>query len=161
MKFDRDKVPFQQISEKRYAHIACHTRAEASRAKEEKDKEALENYIINLFKIDYINPRIRKQIKEYVEDYHFTYSGILNTLKYWYEIKKNDIAKSNGALGIVPYVYQQAYDYFYSLWLAHEKNKNKEFTTYIPTVREVHIPVPERKILKKNKFSFLDEEVNQ
>jgi hypothetical protein len=41
-----------------------------------------------------------------VEDYHFTYSGILNTLKYWYEIKKNDTSKSNGALGIVPYVYQ-------------------------------------------------------
>lgn len=160
MKFDRDKMPFQQVSEKRYAHIACHSRAEANKVKEERDKETLEKYIIQLFKIEYINPRIRKQLKEFVEDYHYTYSGILNTLKYWYEIKKNDISKSNGGLGIVPYVYQQAYDYFYALWLAHEKNKDKEMITYIPKVREIHIPVPERKILKRKKFSFLDEEVD-
>lgn len=127
--------------------------------KEEKDAQALEEYIVILFQLEYLNPRIRKQIKEYVEQYGFTYSGILKTLQYWYEVKKNDITKANGGIGIVPYVYTQAKNYYHSLWLANEKNKDKNIEDYIPIIREVKVLSPQRKIKKKKKFSFLDDEV--
>ena len=61
---------------------------------------------INIFGDNYVNPRIRKQINEYVNTYNFTYSGILKALTYFYEIKEGDKDKANNGIGIVPYVYK-------------------------------------------------------
>ena len=158
MSFDANVEPFVKVSSRRYAHQKCSENKEENLSQLEKDKEALDQYIMKLFNITYIDPRIRKQIKQYIEEYHYTYSGILKTLVYHYEIKGGDIDKANGALGIVPYVYQKAYNYYYSLWEAQQKNKEKIIEHYIPKVKEIIIPVPERKIKKRKNFSFLDEE---
>ena len=158
MSFDANVEPFVKVSSRRYAHQKCSENKEENLSQLEKDKEALEQYIMKLFNITYIDPRIRKQIKQYIEEYHYTYSGILKALVYHYEIKGGDIDKANGALGIVPYVYQKAYNYYYSLWEAQQKNKEKIIEHYIPKVKEIIIPVPERKIKKRKNFSFLDEE---
>ena len=83
---------------------------------------------------------------------------MLKALIYHYEIKGGDIDKANGALGIVPYVYQKAYNYYYSLWEAQQKNKEKIIEYYVPKVKEIIIPAPERKVKKRKNFSFLDEE---
>lgn len=40
------------------------------------------------------------------------YRGQLLTLKYFYEIKKNKTDKSNGSIGIIPFVYQEAKLYY-------------------------------------------------
>jgi hypothetical protein len=55
-------------------------------------------------------------------------------------------------------VYKDAYNYYYALWLAQQKNEDKDLSDYIPQQVEIHIPVPERTVMRKNKFSFLDEE---
>jgi hypothetical protein len=68
-KFDRDRLPFSQISERRFAHIVCAQRAKAEQDKTEKDKEILYGYIKQLFNTDTINPRILKQLKEYINEY--------------------------------------------------------------------------------------------
>ena len=62
---DRDKLPFIQISAKRYAHQECSLTEDEKKNKEEQDKIDLENYIMSLFKTDYIDAKIRKQIKQY------------------------------------------------------------------------------------------------
>lgn len=41
-----------------------------------------------------------------------TYRGQLLSLKYFYEIKKNSIKKSNGSIGIVPFIYDEAKIYY-------------------------------------------------
>ena len=69
-------------------------------------------------KIDYVDARIQLQIKQYINDYNFTYSGIRKALIYFYEIKGNSIDKANGGIGIVPYVYKNAYNYYLALWQA-------------------------------------------
>jgi hypothetical protein len=79
-------------------------------------------------------------------------------LTYFYEIKGNSIEKANGGIGIIPYIYKDAYNYYYSLWLARQKNENKVVETYIPEVKEIIIAPPKRKIKKRNLFTFLDEE---
>ena len=127
--------------------------------KEEQDKIALENYIMKMFNTTYIDPRIRKQIKQYIEDYHYTYSGIHKSLTYFYEIKGNSIDKANGGIGIVPYIYQKAYQYYFSLWEAQQKNKDVVIEEYVPTVKEIIIPPPQRKTKKRKLFTFLDEEI--
>lgn len=41
-----------------------------------------------------------------------TYRGQLLSLKYFYEIKKNSIKKSNGSIGIIPFIYDEAKIYY-------------------------------------------------
>ena len=156
--FDRDKLPFKQISAQRYAHYECAVAAENSKKQEDKDKEDLENYIMKLLNESFINARVRKQINNYIETYNYTYSGMKKALVYFYEVKKNDVSKANGGIGIIPYCYKQAYDYYYSLWLAKQKNENKDIQTFVPTVREVRIPIPQRNIKKRKLFTFLDDD---
>lgn len=157
-KFDRDKLPFVQISQRRYAHQECSLTEEQKLNKEEQDKLDLENYILKLFKIDYIDARIRKQINQYREEYNYTYSGIRKALTYFYEVKGNSIEKANGGIGIVPYIYQHAYNYYLALWQAQQKNQDKVLHDYVPKVKEIVIPRPQRKVKKRELFTFLDEE---
>lgn len=157
-KFDRDRIPFVQVKNKRYAHSECHQEVENSISQEEIDKQELEKYILKLLNISYLDPKIRKQLKQYIEEYNFTYSGILKSLIYFYEVKGNSVDKANGGIGIVPWVYKTAYQYYYSLWEAQQKNINKTISDYIPAVKEITIPIPQVKIKKRQLFTFLDKE---
>ena len=158
-KFDRDKFPFIQVSQRRYAHQECSLSEDQKKNKEEQDRIDLENYILQLFKVDYIDVKIRKQIKQYREEYNYTYSGIRKALVYFYEVKGNSIEKANGGIGIVPYVYQQAYNYYLAIWQAQQKNQDKVLVNYVPKVKEIVIPRPQRKVKKRELFTFLDEEI--
>lgn len=79
-------------------------------------------------------------------------------LVYFYEVKGNSIEKANGGVGIIPYVYRQAFDYYYALWQAQQQNKDKQISEYQPRIVEVTIRRPQRKVKKRKLFSFLDEE---
>ena len=59
----------------------------------------------------------------------------------------------------MPYVYKDAYNYYYSIWLANQKNEYVKPEDFVIPVREVHIPVPQRKVKQRKLFTFLDEEV--
>ena len=157
-RFDRDKVECVQVSAKRYAHKECSMSEAEKLSQEQKDKQELEEYIMKLFKTSYVEPRVQKQIKQFREEYHYTYSGIRKALIYFYEVKGNSIEKANGGIGIVPYTYTNAFNYYYSLWEAQQKNENKKVQEYVPIVKEIIISRPQRKLKKTQFFKFLDEE---
>ena len=124
------------------------------------DLEKLMIYIIQLYKLkdNYIPQRLMKQITQYENDYEFTYSGMLKALKYWYEIKKHPI-DTNFGVGIIPRVYAEAKQYYYSLYLAQlENEKIKDYNEYIPKDIEIVITPPQKKIEKRNLFTFLEED---
>ena len=156
--FDRDKEPFEQVSAQRYAHLACAMAAKNEKSQADLDKEDLEKYILQLLNEDFISPRVRKQINQFVQEYNYTYSGMKKALVYFYEVKGNDKSKAAGGIGIIPYVYRQAYEYYYSLWLANQKNEDKVIVHYVPTVREVKIPSPQLKQKRRKLFSFFEED---
>lgn len=156
-RFNRDKEPTTQISARRYAHKECAEKHEASKSQEEKDLEALEKYIMRLFDEPYVNARVRKQLKEYKEQYHFTYSGILKTLIYFYEIKGNSIEKANGGIGIIPFVYNDALKYYYALYLAKLANENKNIEIYKPKEKVIEI-LPPKIQPKRVRLLFEDKE---
>ena len=156
--FNADTEEFIKVSNgRRYAHVDCFQKEQA---KINKHTELLD-YINKLYGTEFVSPVVQKQIKEYKSDkYNYTDEGILNTLKYWYEVKKNDVNKANGRISIVPFIYEEANYYFKNIELANERNKkifenNASFK--IETI-EVTIPQPKRKVRKRNLFSFLDEE---
>lgn len=160
--FDRDKYPYVQVKKNRYAHPSCAGTTSESEIiqppEEDKDKLELEQYIMKLLNENYINPRVRKQLNQYVDEYNYTYSGMLKALIYFYEVKGNSLEKANGGVGIIPWIYKDAYNYYYNLWMIKQKNENKDISAYIPQVQEITIEIPKRKPYKRKLFSFLDEE---
>lgn len=156
-RFDRDKVDYIQIG-RRYAHTSCHENHQKELSGIEKDKIALENYIKKLLGIEIITPKVKRQIQEYLEKYNYTYSGILKALIYFYEVKGNDTSKANGGIGIVGYIYQEAWNYYYALWLANTQNEGKDISKYKPNEVVVRITPPKRESRRRKLFSFLDKE---
>lgn len=155
--FDRDKVTTCRQIGKRFAHLECAVQHEANKTAEVSDREKLFNYAQKLLGSRFNGALVGKQVKQFQENYNYTYSGMLRCLTYAYEVKKLDINKSNG-IGIIPYIYQDAYNYYYNLWLINQKNGEKRIEDYIPNVVEVKIPQPELKPQKRKLFTFLDEE---
>lgn len=158
-RFDRNSEPFVAVGARRYAHKSCAEKYEASIPQEEKDYYDLEEYIKKLFNIDTIGIRIKKQIKEFREEYKYTYSGIKKTLHWWYKIKQHNIDESNGALGIVPYVYKDALNYYYSIYMAQLINEDK--TTYVNQIEEIEIAPPIPQPNSKKMFKLSEEEENE
>ena len=156
-KFNRDKESFVQVSARRYAHQKCAEEHENSISEEEKELAKLYEYIKNLLGEDYNAARVTKQIKDYQKD-GMSYSGILKTLIYFYEVKGNSKEKANGGIGIVPFVYQDAYNYYHALWLANQRNEDKDLMAYKPKTIEIKITSPEREPMKRRRFTFLDED---
>lgn len=128
--------------------------------RERTDAEKLDDYIMQLFDYSFVPPLIRKQINNFIKEYNYTYSGMLKALKYFHEVKGNPIQERSG-IGILPYIYKDAYNYYYALWEAQQKNEGKKISDYVPVVREIRIPIPQRNIEKRNLFSFLDEEIEE
>lgn len=154
--FDRKSEECILVSDNRYAHKAC---VEKEATREKSDEEKLYDYIKEMYDLDYVLPNLRKQIQNFIKEYNYTYSGIQKALHYFYVVQNNPINKNRITLGIVPYVYQQSYDYYYSLWNAQQKNLAKgDFSEYIPKEIEVKIKAPIRKPFISKNFSFLDEE---
>lgn len=104
--FNREETKYIHYKN-RYWHVNCYN----EKFPNEEDKEKLRTYIKQLFNINQLSVLINKQIKDYTKEYNYTYSGILGTLIYCYEIQKMDIKKAKG-IGIVPYNYENAKNYF-------------------------------------------------
>lgn len=151
----RSSEDCHQINNSRYAHTAC---KELEDKREKTDAEKLDEYIMNLFNYDYVPPRAKKQIAQFIKEYNYTYSGMLKALVYFYEIKGGSKDDAHDGIGILPYIYNDAYNYYYNLWLANQKNEDKDMQQYVPRVIEVRIEPPQREVYKRKLFTFLDEE---
>ena len=159
--FDRNdpSIKFVKIG-RRYAHLACSINHEANMTQEEKDLRDLCEYIKDLLGSEYNFKKVEHQIKEYKQykdgdSMPYTYSGMLASLKWFYEVKNNSKEAANGGIGIIPYIYNDAKKYYYQLYLAQEKNK--EVTNYEVAVEIINIPPP-RAQQSKIKLWFDDEE---
>lgn len=153
--FDRNQEEWVAINARRYAHKKCHTAAEAGKTQEEKDYEALTQYIKKVFSYSTIPAKITRQITDYKKQYNFTYSGMLKALTWWFDVKKNTTENTNGGIGILPYIYNDAKTYYYGLFIAQMTNKNKEVNTKI---EEVEIAPPRVYVQPPRLFNIEEEE---
>lgn len=108
-RFKKEDTDYEYDEKKRrYFHKECY----AEYKKQVDHRDELKKYILNMFDYKGLGPKINSQLKKYTEELNFTYGGILKALKYFYDIKGNSLAKANGGIGIVPYVYEEANNYF-------------------------------------------------
>lgn len=160
-KFNRDVVQAVRTGARRYAHIECdpnNTDLIPLEQKEDSDLIKLKNFINELYGKEANWALINKQIKTFTLENNYSYSGILKSLIYFYRIKNNSIDKSNGGIGIVPFIYKDAYNYYYSLFSAQEQNKNIDINKITSKIKEITIKSP--RIILPKKFFNLDDEVN-
>lgn len=161
--FDANAEPYVMINSRRYAHQKCQQEKERNKTQEEKDKDKLESYIKEIFGYTKLPEKVSKQIKHQREQLNYSYSAIYKTLKYWFEVKHGDLEKANGGIGIVPWVIEDARNYWLDILEAKELNKELvQKTMEIPVV-EVHILPPKRAPIRqfRKKFTFLEEGNNE
>lgn len=128
--FDREAEPTKQVSARRYAHLKCWEDHVANMSQEEKDIEAFFDYAKKLFGEDYNYVLTKKLAERYVKENNYSYSGMLKSLKWYYEKQGNSIEKSNGSIGIIPYIYKSAYDYYFALYQAQLVNQEKDLSNF-------------------------------
>ena len=179
-RFDRNSVQAVRHGTRRYSHAECEPdntdfvpmelpkrtikkpseEKERIKTQEEIDKEDLEDYIKSLFEISSITPRIKRQIEIFHREKGYTYTGMKKTLKYFFEIRNNDLEKANGGIGIIPYVYNEAATYWRGIWEVQQMNKDIKVEKFNLPVREVHIEPPKREPMKhlRQLFTFLERE---
>lgn len=97
-------------------------------------------------------------MNDYIREYQYTYSGMLKALVYFYEVKGNNKNKANGGIGIIPFIYKDAYNYYYNLWMIQQSNKDKNVIDYVPKLKKIKIPIPKKEPRKRSVFTFLDEQ---
>lgn len=162
-KFFKSKTAdYLLISDGKYAHKEC---LELESKRELTDKEKLDKFILQLYDLTFVPPRVQKQVKEYAEKYNYSYSGMMKTLEYMYAVKGLNVDKTafnTYGIALIKSYYDRAHDYYYSIWEA-QQNQNRvlesySLETFIPKTVEINIPLPKRKELKRQLFSFLDEE---
>lgn len=144
--FDRDIIQAVKINGRRYGHAKCYPDNNNFVPLVEKkisEEQKIKNYAKSILKEQYVAARVNKQIKDFLAE-GYTASGILKTLIYWYEIKHNDVSKAMGGIGIVPYVYKQALDYYYNLYLAEMANVDKDIDEYRPKEIFISIDLPKK-----------------
>lgn len=136
-------VVYKTYKRKRY-HQSCY----AEMVKEAEDKEQnrrsdsiqndyneLESLIKNLFSLTVLPANILKQIDEFVSKYNYTYRGIINSLKYFYNVQGNQVMEDMVTIGIVPYIYLEAEAYYKRIESANQENTKRNISDRINTIR--------------------------
>ena len=101
----------------RYAHKECY---EKNSSPDEIFIPQIYSYLKTQVHITYDYPKCEKQRIYFVTKLGYTNEGIYNALRYFYGVKKASPDKSGNRIGIVPYVYEEAKEYYKNL-----ENKQK------------------------------------
>ena len=96
----------------RYAHLECYNNCYNP---DEDFISLIYKFLKEEVKISFDYPQCEKQRIHFVTKLGYTNEGILNALKYFYLIKKNSPEKAGNRIGIVPYVYDEAKEYYTNL----------------------------------------------
>lgn len=121
--FYKDDVPYKQVG-RRYAHLSCY----------EEYHDPDDDYIGKIYEIvkevfgsAYNYWAIEGMRAKMLRD-GITNKEIYQSLYYWYKVKGSSTAKANGNIGIVPYIVDDANDYFKEIEKYSEKAKQTTFT---------------------------------
>ena len=154
-KIDIAKEPFVQMSQSTFAHKSCVAKVQASKIEQqEQDYNELAKYIKELFGANYLSASVTKQIRDFRVEYGYTYKDMLNTLKYWYEVRRASKELAEGRIGIIPYVYEDAKKYYDTIERTNQLNKNVHYNLQMYHI-EIDAPRPEEK--KPKLFNLGDE----
>jgi hypothetical protein len=116
-------------------HLACFEKMLDDLEAGDTDREELNRYICKLFSLKKITPLIDSQINNFVSINGYTLKGIQGTLYYFFELEEREVGEDVKGIGIVPFVYDEAKDYFSLKSKALEENRKFNKKTQEVSVR--------------------------
>ena len=122
-RFDCEKEEFVMPSKNFYYHKKCYESWRASDLNNAEDEawiDRIYDFIAHDLKQSYDWHKCEVQRERFTKQNGFTNKGIYFTLKYFYEIKGGDWKKGYEGIGIVPYIYKEATEY----WVNRERREN-------------------------------------
>ena len=122
----------------------------------QKEKDNFYSYVCEIFKLKAPGPRIYNQGNSFVEKYGYTYLGMQKTLYFIYAVKKhaNDRPIESKSIGLIPYYYDEAQEYFKRI----DKKKEMIRKEIMNTTEEI-ISVKMAPRAKKAKPAYTKEEI--
>lgn len=143
-----------------YFHKSCYGNfKDAKEIKTDKDYEPLIfDYIARDLKVSYDYYKIKAQINQFVKD-GMTCKGILFTLKYYYDrYGKDNWERGYGGIGIVPYCYKEATDYWVNIEIKKQGSCDKiiKQLEQLKTKPIQEIKFNKNKVKKKSILTFDD-----
>ena len=130
---------------KRYYHEFCYNTL--------LERKALIDYVCELFNYKKPSVKVYQQMTNYYE-HGISYSDMLLALKYFYEIKKGSIDKSQGGIGIITYVIDEAKE-FASLEEIEKKKLIEKFENNELNKKEtLYVHVSEQRDNKKKQIDI-------
>lgn len=100
------------------------------------DKKKLHETICRIFNLKQPGPRNNAYVSKFFNE-GMTYKGMNSTLVYFYEIKKNDTKKAREGIGIIPYVYEEAREYFKMENKRKQENESRLEKIEVKTEQEI------------------------
>lgn len=122
----------------------------------QKEKDNFYSYVCEIFKLKAPGPRIYNQGNSFVEKYGYTYLGMQKTLYFIYAVKKhaNDRPIESKSIGLIPYYYDEAQEYFKRI----DKKKETIRKEIMSTTEEI-ISVKMAPRARKAKPAYTKEEI--
>lgn len=127
--FDRDKISYEEVAYQKYIHKECPIKPSAENLKKMKeiiDKDKFFQLVKEIYGKDYNYMMINKQAENYIQEYGYSWSGMRASLLWFYNVQEGSVEEGNGGIGIIPYVYDKAKEYYYNLYQTQEKNMKIE-----------------------------------
>lgn len=135
------EIGWSKANNTRYAHDIC---IQEHNANEEWLNKVLD-YNKEKCGQSFVKSRTTKQFNDYIKDGKKG-GDILNTLIYWYDIKKSDPQEAYGGIGIVDYIYDEACNWWQKRKESQERykdltdeivKKDKQILSQGPPMRQV------------------------
>ena len=149
---DGEGVIWFKPKSNRYAHIKCGEQADKIISKEEKEFDELYKYVKKEQGKNFNFVQFKKVVESWKKEYGYSYTGILKSLLYFYEVKGNSKEKLRaGSIGIVPFCYTQAYNYYYDIYMASQRAGTGNYKT---SSRQIEIDAPVAKTAPPKLFNL-------
>lgn len=117
---DKSKNDWIMPSKNYYYHRKCYEEwKQSNHANDEEYRGLIYSYLAHDLKVEYKYWMCEQQMNKMIKEGR-TLKGILFSLKYFYGIRHGDWLKGHGGLGIVPFIYDEAAQY----WINREQRES-------------------------------------
>lgn len=111
---------------------------------EYKKKQEYYNYLKQILGTDKLTAKIYALSDKYLTQYGWSWGGMKNALVYLNEIKEKDL--SGDVVGLLPFVYEEAENFFEEVKRVEEKSKNTSFSDMYQTKRIIYHKGSQKKV---------------
>lgn len=127
-----------------YYHNQCYEQFELNK----QHMSELNSYISKIYNVEFPTGWMLKQIKEYKDNRKYTYKGMELTLRFICEVENKYLREaSDSGLGLIPYYYEKAKQYYINLYSVTKSAESVEIEN---KAEIVYLKPPDNK--KKNKL---------